>query len=154
MWLMTRHGFYSIVQKNPGIYHVRAREKGDLERLTVPGGPLEGEPIRTGNSDYPYRVIVGRVEVKRLLAFLGDTLTYPNFKAAIGAISHQRHKRQPYSDIWHALLRALGGYGASPNVNEAPGSDWIDEPWCEYDVTQPGLTQRLFWYSSEEGGRE
>ena len=34
MWLMTRHGFYSIVQKDDGI-HIRARERADLERMLV-----------------------------------------------------------------------------------------------------------------------
>lgn len=29
MWLMTRHGFYSVVQKDDGI-HIRAREREDL----------------------------------------------------------------------------------------------------------------------------
>jgi hypothetical protein len=33
MWLMTKHGFYSIVQRKPDEYHVRARERLDLENL-------------------------------------------------------------------------------------------------------------------------
>jgi hypothetical protein len=43
MWLMTKHGFYSIVQRKPGEYHVRARERLDLKNLLkgVPLGSFE-----------------------------------------------------------------------------------------------------------------
>lgn len=30
MWLMTKYGFYSIVRKAPGTFHVRSREIGDI----------------------------------------------------------------------------------------------------------------------------
>jgi hypothetical protein len=33
MWLATQHGFYSIVQKPAGQFHVRTRCKQDLENL-------------------------------------------------------------------------------------------------------------------------
>ena len=35
MWLMTKHGFYSIVQKQPGEFHIRARVRKDLENLVT-----------------------------------------------------------------------------------------------------------------------
>jgi hypothetical protein len=41
MWLMTKHGFYSIVQKRPGEYHIRSRVRKDLENL-VERVPLTG----------------------------------------------------------------------------------------------------------------
>ena len=33
MWLMTKHGFFSIVEKAPGEFHIRSRESGDLKNL-------------------------------------------------------------------------------------------------------------------------
>ena len=33
MWRMTKLGFYSIVARKPGEFHVRGREKQDLENL-------------------------------------------------------------------------------------------------------------------------
>jgi len=33
MWLMTKHGFYSIVEKLPGEFHIRSREREDLQNL-------------------------------------------------------------------------------------------------------------------------
>lgn len=116
MWLMTKHGFYSVVQKKPGIYHVRARERRDLLNLTGPGGPLSGEPIHQGSSDYPYRVIVGAVEVRRLMEFLAQALDYPNFKAEIHKRPDQR--RKPYYRVWDILAQALGAYGDPADAQE------------------------------------
>jgi hypothetical protein len=44
MWLMTKHGFYSIVQRKAGEYHVRSRERHDLENLLA-GVPLPDAKI-------------------------------------------------------------------------------------------------------------
>ncbi len=44
MWLMTKHGFYSIVQKKPGEFHIRFRARQDLlnlvERVPLPGAEI------------------------------------------------------------------------------------------------------------------
>ena len=77
MWLVTKHGFYSIVQKQPGEFHVRARVRQDLQNL-VERVPLERTRIRdTRSADYPFRFIVGKDEVMAVLEFLGETLDYP-----------------------------------------------------------------------------
>ena len=46
MWLATKHGFYSIVQKSNGHFHVRGRMRQDLENLIdqsmeILGGKLD-----------------------------------------------------------------------------------------------------------------
>lgn len=52
MWLMTKHGFYSIVQKKPDEYHVRARERQDLQNL-IDRVPLpDAVIIDTPEADY------------------------------------------------------------------------------------------------------
>jgi len=38
---MTKHGFYSIVQKKPGEFHIRARVRKDLENL-IERVPISG----------------------------------------------------------------------------------------------------------------
>lgn len=109
MWLMTRHGFYSIVQKQPGEFHVRAREARDLENL-VQRIPLEGvEIFATPSADYCARLVVDRETVKRILLFLAETLDYSNFKGDIDRTPDQRHK--PYHEVWDVLAEALGAYG-------------------------------------------
>ncbi len=83
MWLMTKHGFYSIVQKQPGEFHVRSRERKDIENL-VAGVPLPGTKIaESSHNDYACRVVVGQPEVLSILGFLGESLDYDNFKNKI-----------------------------------------------------------------------
>jgi len=61
MWLMTKHGFYSIVEKKPGEYHVRSRERQDLKNL-VDRVPLRGAVIvDTPDADCACRVITDKV---------------------------------------------------------------------------------------------
>ena len=127
MWLMTRHGFYSIVQKDDGI-HIRAREREDLERLkkawdrecTSPGHvfymsrhDMKSTEIpgilETPTNDYRWRIIIQPGALGQLMALLGDSVTYPNFKAQIDSDPAQR--RKPYHAVWEVLARALGAYG-------------------------------------------
>ncbi len=109
MWLMTKHGFYSIVQKKPDEYHVRARERHDLENL-VKGVPLPGAAIiDTPDADYACRIIADKATVLAILAFLGESLDYSNFKGKIAATPDQKHK--PYHKVWQVLAEALGAYG-------------------------------------------
>lgn len=109
MWLMTKHGFYSIVEKNPGEYHVRSRERRDLENL-VEGVPLPDVRIAdTPEADYACRIIADQATVLNILAFLGRSLDYTNFKGKVDATPGQRHK--PYHEVWRVMADSLGAYG-------------------------------------------
>lgn len=116
MWLMTKYGFYSIVQKEPGTYHVRARERHDLENLITLVPLTTVGLIETTSSDYRFRIIVRRDTLLEILAFLGNTLDYENFKACIDRIPDQAHK--PYHAIWSVLAEALGAYGNAGTVRK------------------------------------
>jgi len=112
MWLMTKYGFYSIVQKRPDEYHVRGRERKDIENLVV-GVPLPRAEIRESpDTDYAVRIIVRKPEVLAILNFLGENLDYSNFKDKIDRTSDQA--RKPYHEVWHVLADALGSYGRKP----------------------------------------
>ena len=112
MWLMTKYGFYSIVQKEPGKYHIRSREQKDIENL-VENVPLpDAEIMESDRTDYAVRVIVGKEDVLAVLKFLGENLDYDNFKAKIDRTPDQEHK--PYHEVWHVLADALGAYGRKP----------------------------------------
>jgi hypothetical protein len=109
MWLMTKHGFYSIVQKKPGEYHVRARERQDLQNL-VDRVPLTGAVIiDTPDADYACRIVTDKDAVHAILGYLGESLDYSNFKGKIDATPDQKHK--PYHKVWQVLADALGAYG-------------------------------------------
>ena len=106
MWLMTKHGFYSIVERKPGEFHVRGRERQDLENL-LDGVPIPAaELFETPDADYRYRIVVDREAVLSILNFLGETLDYSNFKGKIDETPDQ--KRKPYHEVWQVLADALG----------------------------------------------
>jgi hypothetical protein len=114
MWLMTKHGFYSIVQKQPGEFHIRARVRKDLENL-VARVPLPGAEIHSSKeTDYTYRIVAGKSEVLAIMQFLGDTLDYSNFKNTIARTPDQQDKHGPYTTVWHTMVDSLGGFGRSP----------------------------------------
>ena len=109
MWLMTKFGFYSIVRKDEGRFHIRSREKVDIENL-VKRVPLpEAEILKSNTADYRFRVIVGQKEMLTVLEFLGNELDYGNFKDCIDRTPGQLHK--PYHEVWGVLADALGAYG-------------------------------------------
>lgn len=109
MWLMTKHGFYSIVERRPGEFHVRSRERQDIENL-VARVPLQDTKIfDTPDADYAVRVVVDRDTVRTIMAFLAETLDYPNFKAKVDATPDQAKK--PYHKVWAVMADALGAYG-------------------------------------------
>ena len=103
MWLATQHGFYSIVQKPAGQFHVRARCKQDLENLTSLVG-IEGRLHNTTDGDYAWRIVVGQKEVARIMAALATTIDYPNFKDRIHDKPDQEDKLPAYSRLWSQML--------------------------------------------------
>jgi hypothetical protein len=109
MWLMTKHGFYSIVERQPGEFHIRSRERDDLQNL-VDRVPLPGAKIfDTPEADYAARIVTDRDTVSTVMAFLAKSLDYSNFKGKIDATPDQRHK--PYHKVWDVMAEALGAYG-------------------------------------------
>ncbi len=109
MWLMTKHGFYSIVERKPDEFHIRSRERRDLQNL-VDRIPLEGQTIfDTPDADYAARIVTDRDTVRVVMAFFADSLDYSNFKGKIDATPDQRHK--PYHKVWDVMADALGAYG-------------------------------------------
>ncbi len=112
MWLMTKYGFYSIVQKSPDVYHVRGRERKDIENLVL-GVPIpDAEIMENAATDYAFCIIVGKPQVLAILNFLGENLDYSNFKDKIDRLPDQA--RKPYHEVWRVLAKALGAYERKP----------------------------------------
>ena len=78
MWVLTTAGFFSIVEKPgdraAGRLTIRARVRGDLERLRAEALPGLGT-IETGaGTDYPFRAVAPRAEVATAMAKLATDL--------------------------------------------------------------------------------
>ena len=102
MWIASKLGFYSIVHKE-GAFQVRARVKGDLERLSAEIKPRNS--IReTPHADYGWRLALNAKELQRVMKVLGESVTYPNFKDEVGQHPDQRPKLRAYGEFWADLL--------------------------------------------------
>lgn len=110
MWLFTKFGFFSIVDKPrdpiaPG-YHVRSRSREDLENLAEAGlSPRWADGIvELEAADYRYRIVMGEEEVDRLFALLGSSIDYSNFKNKIRETPGQAQKLSLLHRIWEMVL--------------------------------------------------
>ncbi len=103
MWIASKLGFYSVVQKMPGEFHVRARVRADLERLRDLVMPDTGlEIFETTDSDYRFRFIVE--DPAGVMLALADSIDYHNFKSQIASDPSQAPKLSAYHSLWHDLL--------------------------------------------------
>ena len=112
MWLCTQFGFYSIVQKKPGEFHVRARMKKDIENLCRACARAGIWKIhRSTPADYRWRLVIGDDDLALVMSTLSDSINYPNFKGRIHALADQRGKCNAYAGLWSALHRLQEAVG-------------------------------------------
>lgn len=104
MWLCTQHGFFSIVQKIPGEFHIRGRLRGDMENLLKLCG-AQWPIVETRDGDYRYRIVCGQAEVSAVMAKLAGALDYANFKSRIHEKADQDAKSRAYTNLWTELYR-------------------------------------------------
>jgi hypothetical protein len=111
MWIITKIGFFSIVQKEwnqPNhTLTIRARVRKDLESLRA-YLPDMGEIVESLDSDYRYRAVADRKTVSEAMAKLAADIDYDNFKNEVA--SRQGYARASvYGDVWHDLYRLRSG---------------------------------------------
>lgn len=110
MWIMSTLGFYSIVKKEGGI-HIRARKRGDIERLLNVCGFHTGI-LESREADYRYRIIIPEGDLGFVMEILGSSVEYPNFKDAIAGVASQQSRVGAYHRIWSEMEREAGEEGA------------------------------------------
>ena len=108
MWIVTDFGFFSVVQKpgdeKDGMLTVRARVKGDLERLREEYLPSLGSITESRTNDYRFRARAPRSDVAAAMAQAVDSIRYDNFKSQVRKT--QGAKRETIlHGVWHALLQ-------------------------------------------------
>ena len=102
MWIASKFGFFSIVQKD-GCWHVRARLKDDLVEL-VAAAKLTAKLEEWPQADYRWRVrLKDEAELTRVFSALQDSVNYTNFKSHIATLPRQRSKLPAYHELWSAL---------------------------------------------------
>lgn len=106
MWLFTRLGFFSVVQKpgdaDAGLVTIRARVRGDLEALKSHYLPTMGDIIEGAGSDYQFRAKAPRVDFAEAAKLIAGDLDYANFKRSVAHEGTQRER--VYHEVWQALF--------------------------------------------------
>jgi hypothetical protein len=129
MWLFTKHGFYSAVcarrgdgahgqPVDPERIMVRARTRTHLEALKIRFPETLGncEIVASPETDYPYRLFVGKPAWARVLAELAEETDYDNFKAEAARHlgSEGRSYERALHDVWSTVRRGLASRPAPP----------------------------------------
>lgn len=120
MWIFLSNAMLSIVEPEDGhskrnakaskFLLVRARAKGDIERVFGPGTKVTYTPER----DYAYRALIERKRVANTIAAEVGCIRYSNFKATV--TNEKRHSA--YLAVWQAMLRFQ--YWLNPRLRVSP----------------------------------
>jgi hypothetical protein len=157
MWLATQHGFFSLVRKGPDEYHLRARERRDIEnaRELLLGDAKKKESaaleIREWDrADYRFRLVLPRRLALIFVAEVAARIDYSNFKGRIHDTPDQAHKGPAYMRVWSTL------YSLQPldELDELPlGLPYGDreDPWA--DLGEPDeIDQELQEFGHRQAG--
>ena len=110
MWLFTKTGFYSIVEKPEDAPRltIRARDRGDLVRLKKHYLPEMSKIVVLKQSDYEFRAFAPRQAVARMMSRIASEINYSNFKDEI--FREQGLARSSlYHRVWTVLLELSRG---------------------------------------------
>ena len=129
MWVASKHGFFSIVQKGPNEWHVRARVKQDLENLfrAADYRRIDLSIKEWPKADYRFRVIVGKAVVAKLFVALAESIDYKNFKEQIGDLPDQKDKLSAYGNIWSMMYHFQPWEPDEDDWKDLRGAG--DDPW-------------------------
>lgn len=114
MWVFTNKGFFSIVEDrdNANNHLVRARMKGDLERLFAPYFAFPKLKVEeTPDADYRFRVSLHKSVVTNAIGVAVDEIDYDNFKNSYRdneSIPNPQRSLVHYHmhDVWTAMWTA------------------------------------------------
>lgn len=98
MWVCLNNAFVSAVESDsdPSVLKVRARNKQHLEVL-FPGKKIHSSK----DTDYAYRVFVGRKAFAKLIAEKAMEIDYTNFKDSV----EDKKLHDLYADFWQLHWR-------------------------------------------------
>ena len=117
MWLFCKSGFFSAVKHNQkkGTVHVRARFKGDLERLFT-AHAVRAKVVETPNGDYRFRADVPGSVWRRVVAKEAASIDYTNFK---GAVHDGTERDDAYFEVWCAMKTSQANDAAKDTLRAA-----------------------------------
>jgi len=108
MWIMTKDGFFSVVQKGcpDGDVCVRARSKEHLETLLNKVdhmAHLRGI-VESEETDYRFRTWLSKKEFATYMKGEINAIDYDNFKNTIDTKTHEgRARYTAFTEIWEIM---------------------------------------------------
>ncbi len=110
MWLMTKFGFFSVVEKPKdkaaGLVTIRSRVRDDLESLRAYLPQLTAVEANAG-TDYAFRAQAAKPDFANALSKIALDIDYSNFKDEV-AKTQGRGRAKCYSDVWNSLYQLQG----------------------------------------------
>lgn len=138
MWLVTKIGFFSVVQKTKGrILTVRARRLEDLKRLReqyLPSLHIATEKPSMLN-DYPFRGTVPKLEFSGAVGRMAMDIDYSNFKDAAKK-EQGEDVANIYMSVWSALMRLERPETGRRGMSLFAGHEPTPADWEELMVPQ------------------
>jgi len=105
MWIASQYGFYSVVFKE-GVFHLRARVRGDLENLLrILPAAVDFDIETWPSADYRYRLRLDANQFGQVWEVLGNSIDYPNFKSRIAQSANQKDRLSTYHQIWSLMMQ-------------------------------------------------
>ena len=105
MWIFTKDGFFSVVQKpeqkGTKWVTVRSRNKKDLVAL-LHSIHVDAKIDHFAGTDYQVRMVISKSKLKKYLSKTVEYINYDNFKHEVQMKDPKR--ASVYSDVWWALL--------------------------------------------------
>jgi hypothetical protein len=127
VWVFTKYGFYSAVSaldgKNkvdPTRVVVRARVRVHLTALLrrFPKELVGVKVTSSDQSDYRYRVVVGKAAWRKVLDGLAAELDYGNFKNACGQGEYHDALTRVWNVMYGMQANEKGNRGVQPHYEE------------------------------------
>lgn len=105
MWLITRFGFFSIIQRSKeGTLTVRSRVRDDLVELRDHYFPGQSEVRTLEGTEYPYSITVQRDILAEAMKQVILDINYSNFKEVI-TDEQGPARANVYDSVWKQLFR-------------------------------------------------
>src|SRR5208282_2003323 len=94
MWLVTKYGFFSVVQKTgEKNLTVRARVREDLDALRERYLPSLSPTVERAGSDYRYRAKASHVDFAEAMKKMVLDVSYCNFKDCVAVTQGKKRER-------------------------------------------------------------
>lgn len=103
MWLFTRYGFFSVVQKEDSdVLTIRAQVKSDLDRLRRHVLPTLAEATSHGGTNYPWRATAGKADFGEAAKRMAEEISYAGFTDEV-TLSLGKNRAQRIGKVWTPL---------------------------------------------------